>query len=358
LEKYTVKYREFLNKLAENNQSDRFDSFPTVLEYFREYPIEMLQYICVYSLKSHKNDNSPWSRRRNIEKFISEPYPGQRLELHPSSIELARNIIIMINTLGSYGNDKKTYIPLIQYMNCSLYLKSEFILGELDKYQIDIERNKTKPKLWELVHKLFDGIADEYMQIIKWICTMVYRGLPLYRIEGSNKFVEISHEELDFTYIFMNGFYDTSPFKTKYFIKCWQFPAWTKKLYLKIEHVELLKQSYKNANNHEYHDDDKTIQLRRSAYRKAIGAKEVLYGDQTTDNVALNNFPAGYDTKLMGIQRKVLDRYYGDQFDIDDQDTWTSQNEVVRWIRKEYTLSDREAKAIDILTRPDQARGK
>ena len=86
--------------------------------------------------------------------------------------------------------------------------------------------------------------------------------------------------------------------------------------------------------------------------------KDVFICAYETNKSALNSVFGHHDTKLMRIQKKIIERYYGYLFDINDRKTWTNQNVVVDWLIKEFGISDRESKAIDMITRPDIARGK
>ncbi|MGJ8620068.1 MAG: hypothetical protein ACSHWN_07040 [Methylophilaceae bacterium] len=63
-----------------------------------------------------------------------------------------------------------------------------------------------------------------------------------------------------------------------------------------------------------------------------------------------------YQTKLMQLMDKVLERYYGSLFDINDRDTWPKQKDVTEWLKEKHNLSHREAISIDLVTRPDEAR--
>jgi hypothetical protein len=67
-------------------------------------------------------------------------------------------------------------------------------------------------------------------------------------------------------------------------------------------------------------------------------------------------FFSKHNTRLMNITNDVLSRYYGENYDPQDRDTIPSQAIVIDWLKDTYSLSGREAQAIDIITRPDIAR--
>jgi len=69
-----------------------------------------------------------------------------------------------------------------------------------------------------------------------------------------------------------------------------------------------------------------------------------------------------YHTHMMGIMYDVIDRYYGENYNPHDNSSVFSSEAVKKWIKDHLRssdgekLSDREAGAIDMLTRPDHIR--
>lgn len=59
-----------------------------------------------------------------------------------------------------------------------------------------------------------------------------------------------------------------------------------------------------------------------------------------------------YQTRLMEIMYKTIERYYGVNYDPEDTDSTTKQKIIIDWLKETYDLSGAQAKAIDILTRP------
>jgi hypothetical protein len=166
----------------------------------------------------------------------------------------------------------------------------------------------------------------------------------------------------------MNGFYNTCPIQKKFYsdklvsslvtkYRDFRIPIWTGKYYINNKQLAIFNDFYKR----EYvFDDEQTVQLRRTAYRNAIGEKDIAFDTRNITQVMTdeNIFRGCHETKLMSIQKEVLKNFYGDLFDINEPDSWTKQTVVVDWLRQEFSLSDREAKAIDMITRPDIARRK
>jgi len=64
-----------------------------------------------------------------------------------------------------------------------------------------------------------------------------------------------------------------------------------------------------------------------------------------------------YQTHLMTIMYKTINRYYGENYDPNDRDSVPKQTNVIQWLRETYPpLSEAEAKAIDKMTRPEQSK--
>lgn len=63
---------------------------------------------------------------------------------------------------------------------------------------------------------------------------------------------------------------------------------------------------------------------------------------------------SNYRTKRMDIIDRAIARYYGENFDISDKDSYPKQDQIIDWLRSEFSLSDIEARAIEkIITHRD-----
>jgi hypothetical protein len=69
----------------------------------------------------------------------------------------------------------------------------------------------------------------------------------------------------------------------------------------------------------------------------------------TTDVIARPE----YQTELMLIMYDTIERYYGNNYDLNDSDTAPKQTDVIGWIMEKYSISEAKAKAVDKMTRPD-----
>lgn len=56
-----------------------------------------------------------------------------------------------------------------------------------------------------------------------------------------------------------------------------------------------------------------------------------------------------YKTNLMGIMDKAIARYYGENFDVNDRESYPNQVNIVDWLMSEFSLSKRQAEAIEII---------
>lgn len=61
---------------------------------------------------------------------------------------------------------------------------------------------------------------------------------------------------------------------------------------------------------------------------------------------------SSHRTKLMDIMDKAIARYYGNNFDIKDKDSYPKQEQIIEWLRSEYSLSERQALSIEIVISP------
>lgn len=190
----------------------------------------------------------------------------------------------------------------------------------------------------------------QFRDEISKICTFVYQGLPLFKKNENekNQFLKISETNFDYIYIFMSGYYQNLKA-----VGC--YPKWICGFHFNNFQLDIHKQFFDG-----FDGDDESLRIRRKAFRNAIGEEDIFPASQETYKFIPHKMAShgNHETKLMRIQKEVLKRFYGDQFNLNDSDTWTHQQVVVEWLKSKYRLSDREAKSIDIVTRPDQARGK
>ena len=59
-----------------------------------------------------------------------------------------------------------------------------------------------------------------------------------------------------------------------------------------------------------------------------------------------------YQTRLMKIMDIAIARYYGDNFDPENRDTYPKQDHVIEWLMSEFSLTRRKAESIEIIITP------
>ncbi len=347
--------------ICELEKIDRLELHQNFLSYLKkyvdEYPMEIMLLLCkgVNYEGNFLTENNPFGKLVRLSKRRKKQWT-----------DLARIITNKINIcmVNSIDFGKEEYISLSGFTERDFYLNEDLIQSIIKNYyyhanklgllrvdrELGIGRELNSKDILRGIFKILEkNLSDSIWHIY----ASVYRGLPLYKKNNLNGFSIVSESSCDFIYIFMRGFYDGLRPKL---METDSLPDWTRKYYFKSDDIDAFEQFY-DSEIYDL-DDDRTIQLRRTAFRKIIGQKDVFGGKQETYEPVLNGISGNHNTKLMRIQKEVLDRFYGEQFDMNDSDTWAPQQIVVDWLKSEYQLSDREAKSIDIVTRPDQARGK
>lgn len=203
-----------------------------------------------------------------------------------------------------------------------------------------IASDYTKPYLNTIFHNFFHRIAEDVGSQSAYFCYMVYFGVPLYLYDANLETYTLLDESTEeYCYLKLRGkYYESS--------SGYSMPDWTEKIYINMDHVDW---HYKLDNDNSIPENESDARLKlRTAYRSVIGLI-----DKTNNIEVLST-----KSRLYKVMETVLARYYGPQFDQFDSDTWPKQRNIVEWLKAEYGLSEREAIAIDLVTRPDEARRK
>lgn len=195
----------------------------------------------------------------------------------------------------------------------------------------------SKLDLVDAVRDFFNDILKNYFCLdsgnVPWI---VHLGVPIYIKDSlSDEYVLVDEQDKDFVYLQQLGKYEDT-------IHWRELADWADRFYVNMEHVgQLFKFGIEDSTS------ARELNIKKEAYLKMIGV-------QTDNKMAISSF--GDNSKLFSILKLVISRYYGHTFDINDRDTWANQKDVIEWLKSEHHLSKREAEAIDIVLRPDQAR--
>ncbi|KWA78028.1 hypothetical protein WL28_28505 [Burkholderia ubonensis] len=222
------------------------------------------------------------------------------------------------------------YTPFIDVISENFsffpYLKSDEIVKDLDMLAIKIN--------------FFNEFADTLSSAIDMACLLVFEGVPLYRKQKvDGEFDRLSFDDPLFMYVYKKGeFFETGGIT--------HVPDWVYMLHFKDSDLAAHQAFFAGAP--QLLDSERD--LRRSALRSSLGIA-------ASDNSAANDYVSfKHQTKLLNAVDAVVKRYYGAQFDEGNPDTWAKQKDVVAWLKERFELSEREATAVDLVTRPDSAR--
>lgn len=199
-----------------------------------------------------------------------------------------------------------------------------------------------------LVWRFFESVSEHFSYHLNSYVYDSDGGLPLYSKNESGQYERGDSSNADFVFVRSITKHDamrndyTSP------------PAWTKSLYVKKTDVEAFLLFHGDG----YSEQAKMV--RAAALRAFLDGKldvspEVkATGTSSHSRVHLASFQ--HETKLLRVLETTRERYYGKNFVPNDPETLPKQTDVVAWLMATYSLSKREAEAIDIVTRPESAR--
>jgi hypothetical protein len=97
----------------------------------------------------------------------------------------------------------------------------------------------------------------------------------------------------------------------------------------------------------------KAIDIKR--WLNIKGIKPAFFFPESEDELITASRPT-YQTHLMSIMYKTIDRYYGENYDPNERETAPKQVDVIDWLKETFSLTGRQADAIDVLTRPNHVK--
>jgi hypothetical protein len=192
----------------------------------------------------------------------------------------------------------------------------------------------------EITRQAFKNIEEEFGWAVWSVCELIHHGLPIYeRDEKTEHFKMVESTSETYIYLRLRGRQDPV-------YKEMSLPNWSKQYFFKREHLEahdiFFSGDYKEAE----------IEIRRTALQRHIEANQPI---KTSANPQTGR---KHSTKLLSLVEAVIVRYYGNNFDPTNRETWPTQEAIKSWLKSEHGLSDREAMSVDIIARPDNIRGK
>ncbi|TDP74134.1 hypothetical protein DES47_101186 [Roseateles toxinivorans] len=220
------------------------------------------------------------------------------------------------------------YIALSEYVLQEFSLHVYFHRDDLQSYDPD-----------RIMHDAFDQPADSFSEALWRAAELVYHGVPLVRFTADGPQTVIEPDEL---YVFLSKKGELQDVSSSFT----SLPEWTKGLAFELSHLEAHNLMFAAA------DQLTHVQVlaRRSALRRMLALP--VPAANGIDGLTLPTH-----SKLLLLMRQIVDRYYGPNFQIDEVDSWPRQKDVVDWL-KAQGLSEREAMAIDIVSRPDRLRSR
>ncbi|KKW66934.1 hypothetical protein AAV94_12720 [Lampropedia cohaerens] len=123
--------------------------------------------------------------------------------------------------------------------------------------------------------------------------------------------------------------------KYRYATKGNEFPEWGKKIYINRNELE------------EYELFFSADELREDQLQIIATTLRERFDNKPSSEIS--PYLERGNTRLASIAEKVNQKYAS-------EDTWPLQKQVTHWLKEEFKLSNREAEAIDLITRPDHLR--
>lgn len=245
--------------------------------------------------------------------------------------------------LAKLKGDSQPDGPIFEgYLSILEWMKSRITKPErVHSFSLDRARNRARVDL--VVTGFFDEQEELFGDVARWALELVYHGVPLYAADAKGSalhLVPYSHE--DYVYLSKKGEHsDSAPM--------YWLPFWTSTYYFSRAHLDAHAIFFSgDLSDH----NKEAIAVLRAAFRKYIGIEVEAHAGESTSRTNKEH------SSLLALVPKVMERYYGAGYVKTNPDTWTTQTVVVKWLMDSFAISEREANAIDIVTRPDQQRRK
>jgi hypothetical protein len=186
----------------------------------------------------------------------------------------------------------------------------------------------------DLIWSVFGHFKEALELALTVISEKIWHGVPLYVRDPAGGFRLVDVNDENWVYLRMCG-------KHGGMADCTEPPSWFDSYFLSRKDLAVHSWLF----NYNETPTDAELAERRQALSKQL--------DLPKSSVRGTEKPA---TSMLGFVETVQRRWYGQNFDPNERDTYPKQTDVVAWLMSEHGLSRRQAEAIDIVTRPDQAR--
>jgi hypothetical protein len=331
--KYDAKLEMFLasqekeryrRALAENLELMQSNELQEVHKLIETDPIQFAQFLCCAVLGNESGSPNPFSITSD-GKRVSEWWECARYR------EIAEIVLKYINEIDVF-DDAQEFHSLKEYIAKGFYIKSG-----LHPYLPSF----VDPRPEFVTQTFFSKFEEDFGSAVRYVCNFFTEGMPLYRkSETDESYTPVLFSEEEYIFLKVKGaHYDGGPE--------FRFPWWANEFYIKKSHMTAYGVFFhgKDPKPHE-------VEILKAAFQQYIGVQEFIGEQKHVENAPIMQ----HRTRMIELAERVVERYYGITFDINDRDTWPRQRDVVEWLHTEFDISGRVGEAIDMLVRPDSIR--
>lgn len=193
---------------------------------------------------------------------------------------------------------------------------------------------------WNLLcRKFFGAFAENYTMEIERLCRYVYEGVPVFTLDAATgTYAVMSENSHLYGYMWKVGeMWSGATVTSK--------PTWVNGLYMRREDLKIRSWLW---DRNDGVPDEEHAEL-RTLLRYKIGMPPSADTEPRAVQPSIQSH-----SRLLDICAQVIQKHAADS---DNKNRgWPLQKQIIPWLQAEFALSENQAKAIDIVTRPDSAR--
>ncbi|WP_156965829.1 hypothetical protein [Paraburkholderia bannensis] len=293
-----------------------------LVKFIDEDPIRFVRLVCEGILGIDHGDSNPF--------LVKNPGSSDRLnnfvlntkKIHGGFAQIILSVIHADSTESFFTED---FIPFFDLIAGQFSASFKFLQGEEFSECTD---------LMTVMHTLLEKYSGDLGFAIDTAAYKIFEGVPIYRKHG-NDFQMLEFDDRLYVYIFKKGeFWETGRIDS--------VPDWVEGLYVKKADLDAHDAYFSGSG--ELTPDG--LVLRRQALWSTLGIKDQRQIQTSESAQKVHN------TRILDAVQAVIARYYGSQFNEADRSTYTTQDVVIEWLKSNFGLSQRQAEAVDIVTRP------
>lgn len=287
-------------------------------------PVLFVKYLCEAILGVGDAENNPFSIMFDTKnEFESNIFASTRR----FNGGFAKLMLDKVNEEEGEGQDRSCeYFPFVDMIRANFHVTFKWLraddLGEVSD-------------LFSLIHAFMERYSGDLGSAVDSAAYMVYEGVPVYKKNASGAIERISFYDPLYIYVFKKGeLWETG--------KITHIPEWVDGLYFKRSDIEVHDTYFSGCGEL----TEESRNLRRQAVWRTLGI------DRDDQAGSVKSPERVHKTRMLDAVQAVIERYYGPQFNEADRSTYTTQDVVIEWLKSNLGLSQRQAEAIDIVTRP------